>query len=907
MGEVYRAIDTRLERSVALKVLPEHLLDDPTRLERLEREARAISSLSHPNICTLYDIGEAAGVRYLVMELVEGDTLAKRLEKGRLPLEEALEHACRIADALDKAHRQGIVHRDLKPGNVILAKSGVKLLDFGLAKLQTKATSESLLSEEVTAERSEPLTVSGTIVGTLQYMAPEQVEGQEVDSRADIFALGCVIYEMITGRRAFSGGSPASVIGAILKDEPPPMAELQGLTPASLEHVVRRCLAKDPDERWQSAGDVMRELRWAAELEVPDAPSPRRRVPWLMAALGVLIAASAVAFLAGSLRTPPPNAVTRALMDVEPGEWLGSTSNAKWTHESSRLSRTALALSPDGRYLVFSAGDDTGSRLYLRAMDETRATPIAGTDGALTPFFSPDGEWIGFWSGHRQGPRSTDLAVARQELRRAEGELRKVRGEGGPSMAVGDVPTHPIGGSWGADGTIVVGTAVTGILRGPADGGGLEEITVLEDDRSQHLHPQLLDDGNTLLFTSRRNGDWEDTRIVAQSLDTGERTVLIENGADARYVPTGHLVFLRLGTLMAVPFDPKRLEVTGSEVVVLESVRQGVNASNGNFHTYSGQFTFSSSGTLVHVPGGIWPDQQSSLVWVDRTGRSEPLTTLPGRFHGPRLSPDGTRVTMFKAGFEPSDIWIYEIARGTLSRLTVGEGRELRPAWTPDGACVTFESVDSDGSGISWIAADGSGRAEILSTIGAAPASWTPDGQVLAFLQPDEAGGRDIWMLPLKGEPWPFIESAFKDQYPTFSPDGRWLAYASGRSGRSEIYVTPYPGPGPRVQISTDGGIEPAWAPSGRELFFRELPSGDPLLAMWAVEITTEPSFRASTPRELFRRRQNATLPLRNYDVASDGQRFLMLERANPPVTRGPPLHVTLNWFEELKRLAPAD
>jgi serine/threonine-protein kinase len=548
-----------------------------------------------------------------------------------------------------------------------------------------------------------------------------------------------------------------------------------------------------------------------------------------------------------------------------------------------------MAVSPDGRTLVFSAGDDTGSRLYLRALNETQGTPIAGTEDGVGPFFSPDGEWIGFW---------------------ADGNLKKVHIDGGFPVPVCDVSRAPHGVSWGPDDSIVFGQRRGGILRVSADGGAPEEITVLAEGELSHRHPQILANGNSVLFTvrGRSSGAWDETTIVAQSLKTGERKILVENGADPRYASTGHLVFTRLGALMAAPFDPKRLEVTGGAVVVLESVRQGVNAGNNSFDTFIGQFDFSTSGTLVHVPGGVWSDPQRSLVWVDRDGQEEPLSAPPGPFYFPHLSPDGTRVAIYRSGFEGGDIWLYDISRGTMTRLTFDESTECWPRWTPDGARITFSSDRPGGSGIYWIPADGSGAAERISTEDKTiPASWSPDGRVLAFVHFTGTGRKEIWMLPPGGEPQPFSESPFSERYPAFSPDGRWLAYVSAPSGRSEIYVTPYPGPGPRVQISTDGGFSPAWAPNGRELFFVVSRENGRTTSMWAVDITTEPSFSAGKPRKLFRGDYRGTSPVRNYDVAPDGQTFLMIKgdfELEEPVTL---LHVTLNWFEELKRLAPTD
>ena len=582
------------------------------------------------------------------------------------------------------------------------------------------------------------------------------------------------------------------------------------------------------------------------------------------------------------------------LVDVEPAEWLGSVGKGGWTDEYERLSRTAMALSPDGRILVYSAGDDNGSRLYLRAMGETQAAPITGTEGGVGPFFSPDGEWIGFW---------------------ADGQLKKVRVDGGPSMSVCDAPSPPCGADWGPDGTIVFDGDQRSISQVSAGGGISQTITVLQEGEVEHLHPQLIDGGQTLLFSTTIGGrSPEEFTIVARSLKTGDRKILVENGADPRYSPSGHLVFVRLGAIMAVPFDLKRLEVEGGAVIVLDSVRQAVNAANSGHDTYCGQFTFSKSGSLVHVPGGIWPDDTAPLFWIDRGGNAEPLPLSPGGYVGARFSPDGSRFAVNTWGFRTQDIWLYEISRGTMTRLTFQESADDWPIWTPDGARITYSTRSrSSGSNLRSIVsipADGSGvPRQILAggDAGGFPASWSPDGQVLAYLHYSDTGGLDIWMLPLGGEPKPFIKSSFKEFWPTFSPNGHWLAYGSDQSGRFEVYVTPYPGPGPRIQISSDGGGSPVWAPHGQELFFQGYRDSDGLRAMMVADVSMEPEFTVGNVRRLFTGNYGTSVPLRHYDVTPDGKRFLMgspHQNSSTPVTH---LHLTLNWFDELKRLVPKE
>jgi len=900
MGVVYRAHDERLDRDVAVKVLPEEVSQDADRLARFEREAKLLASLNHPNVATLHGLEEDGVFRFLVMELVEGESLAGALAGGAFPVDEAIPIALQIAEALESAHEHGIVHRDLKPANVMVsAEDLVKVLDFGLAKaFDTEASSpqspESLAeSPTLTAD----LTRGGVLLGTAAYMSPEQARGKPVDKRADIWAFGCVFYELLTGTRPFAGTTSTESLAAIIRDDPD-WDLLPSETPITTRRLLRRCLTKDPRDRLHDIADARIELQ-SRSVEDDSQYEPETSAPvrtkwraWLPWGLGAVSAAIAVAVFVGSLRSPSPGAVSKTLVGLEPAEWLGSIWVSELHNsddETSRLSRTGMTLSPDGGYLVFSAGDDSGSRLYVRAMDEIKATSIPETEGGVGPFFSPNGEWIAFW---------------------ADGQLKKVRVDGGPAVPVCDFPYPPFGASWGPENAIVFGQWSGGVLRVSANGGAPEEITELAEDELFHRNPQLLPDGETLLFTERTQeiSSPKDTRIVAQSLKSGARKILVENGADARYSPTGHLVFSRMGTLVAVPFNTNRLELEGGAVVVLESVRQGVNAGNTAYDTLSGQFSFSPSGTMVYVPGGVWSDKLSSLVWVDREGRTEPLSASAGPYWGPRLSPEGRRVAFASDPFGGSyDIWIHGLSRGTVTRLTFVEGGNFWPLWTPDGAWITFMSTRSGRPAMWWIRADGSGGAERLSTHdGGIPNSWSPDGQVLAFSRVSKSDVWDIWMLPREGEPQPFIESPFMEVGPTFSPDGRWLAYASDQTGRFEVYVTPFPGPGPRVQVSATGGIAPTWARSGRELFYR-LMGNQGYSSMWAVDVTTAPRFSVGYARELFRGDFFGGYPTTGYDVTPDGKLFLMGKaspRPEKPVTQ---LHVTLNWFEELKRLAPAE
>ena len=788
MGEVYLAEDSRLDRKVALKILPQHLSERADLRERFEREARAVSSLNHPHICTLHDIGEQDGIHYLVMEHLEGDTLAARLEKGRLPLEQTLQYAIQIADALDKAHRQGVVHRDLKPGNIMLTRSGAKLLDFGLAKLRATDTPAGSLSALPTEQAS--LTAEGTILGTLQYMAPEQLEAQEADNRTDLFAFGAVLYEMATGRMAFEGKSQASLISAIMSSVPPPMASLQELTPPALEHIVERCLSKDPEDRWQTAYDVMKELQWVVEggsqpgISAPVATPPknRERLAWgLVAALAVGIIVTLIAGWNLSSR-PTPQAVSRLAMVLPADQQL------------SFGGRHQVAFSPDGKHLVYVAN----RQLYLRAMDQLEATAIRGTEEGRSPFFSPDGQWVGFWEG---------------------GQLKTVSISGGTPLVLCEA-SNPWGVSWEDDDTILFGQGPEGIFQVSAAGGTRELLISVDDAQNEEAHgPQLLPGGQAVLYTLNSGGGWDDAQIVVQDLETGQRKVLIDRGTDARHLPTGHLVYAREETLLAISFDPVRKEVTGNPVTMAQAV-----AEAGSDFTGAAQFSYSQLGSLVYVPG-IGADVVNTLVWVDRQGQEE-VVAADRLYDSPRLSPEGTHVALdvFDGQY---DIWIHDLARRTLSRLTFDPADDRSPLWTPDGQRVVFRSDREEGQfNLFWKAADGTGQVERLTTSpnDQRASSFSPDGKSLLFMEMI-AGIPDVHVLSMEGEPTvqPLLQTEFGEWYPVISPDGRWMAYASNESGRYEVYVRPFP----RVeegkwQISGDGGIAPLWRPGWAGTFLSQ-------------------------------------------------------------------------------------
>jgi eukaryotic-like serine/threonine-protein kinase len=886
MGEVYKARDTRLDRIVAIKVLPTHLADRAELRERFEREAKTIASLNHPHICTLYDTGHQDGIDFLVMEYLEGETLAQRLQKGSLPIQQVLQYAIEIADALDKAHRKGITHRDLKPGNIELTKSGAKLLDFGLAKLQQDASPATPFSQLPTA--THPITAEGTILGTLQYMSPEQVEGKEVDARTDIFAFGVVVYEMATAKKAFEGKTSASVMAKIMEAEPPSMTSLQPMTPPTLDRVVKKCLAKEPDQRWQTASDLCGELKWIAEggsqTALPESAGKGfhalgRRESILV--LGALLLVAAITGLAiWNLKpapTPSPKPVSRFTITPPPGQRLAVPDIGP-----------ALALSPDGTLLAYVARQGASQQLYLRAMDSPESRPMPATEGALNPFFSPDGQWVGFFAG---------------------GKLKKVSVSGGAVLTLGDAG-FTRGASWGSQGTIVFGNFAGPLLQVSDVGGTPQPLTRLENGETSHRWPEFLPGGKAVLFAAGGGGNWNNARVAVQSVATGERRNVIQGGMYPHYTPSGYLVYAQRGNVVAVPFDPQRLTATGAAVPVVEGVMQ--STTNGH-----AEYSFSATGSLAYVAGDV-QSAQLRLVWVSRNGAEQPLAAPGHAYVNPRFSPDGQRVAVGISEQE-SQVWLYDLSRGTLTRFTFQGDNNLDPFWTPDGKRIAFTSNKEGQRNIFWQLADGSGGLERLSTSEYIdiPGSWSPDGHLLAFGEVTPSTGYDIWVLRL-GDPSPgpgqvpsagsgqgrkaepFLRTPFNEAAPQFSPDGRWLAYVSDESGRNEIYMQPYPGPGGKWQISTEGGREPLWNRNGRELFYR---SGN---KMMSVEISTKPSFSAGTPKVLFEGQyQSLLISTPNYDVSPDGKRFLMLKPVEQVQAAPTQINVVLNWFEELKQKVP--
>jgi Tol biopolymer transport system component/predicted Ser/Thr protein kinase len=855
MGEVYKARDTRLDRTVAIKVLPAALASDPQFRERFDREARAIAALNHRHICTLHDIGTQNGIDFLVMEYLEGDTLAKRLEKGALPLDQALSIAIEIADAVDKAHHQGIAHRDLKPGNIMLTKAGAKLLDFGLAKASAPVGAAAGLSMLPTTPPN--LTAQGTILGTFQYMAPEQLEGQEADARTDIFAFGCVLYEMVTGKKAFEGKSHASLISAILKDEPPPISQVQPLAPPVLDRVVKKCLAKDPEARWHSAHDLHDELRWIAEapsqqvaLATPAArPGGREHIAWaLLAMAGLMIVALSIPAIVHLRERPAANPEVR----LE----LTTPATRQPLH---------FAISPDGRRLVFVASGDGGQRLWQRPLDAVTALPLEGTEDAEYPFWSPDSRAIGFF---------------------ASGKLKRMDIAGGPPQIVADAPNGR-GGAWNRDGTILFApTNAGGLLRVPASGGEPQPVTKPDPPRQgSHRFPQFLADGRRFLFFAQ--GSPEGQGIYFGSLDGTDTKRLTPAEAAGAYAEPGALVFMQQGTLVVRRFDVAAGMLTGDPMTVADRV------SYDGFNL--GGFSVSAMGRLAYRAAG---SERRQLTWYDRVGKMVGVAGEPDA-NGLllyALSPDGRRVAVTRTVQSNMDIWVIDVLRGGATRFTFDPATDTSPVWSPDGTRIAFASSRKGVSDLFLKPSSSAGAEDLVlaSPFPKLPIDWSLDGRFLLYQTSDPKTGWDLAALPMTGDRKPIVvvSTPFEERGGQFSPDGRWVAYQSNESGRFEIYVQPVPGPGGKWQVSIAGGTDPRWRPDGKELFFL---APDTKLMAAPVRVS-DSTFEAGSPASLFQTRTvvggNANLTPQ-YAVSSDG-RFLF----NVPedTSTAAPITLILNW-----------
>jgi serine/threonine protein kinase len=861
MGEVYQAHDTRLGRDVAIKVLPEAFAHDAERLARFQREAKMLAALNHPNIATIHGLEQSGGTSYLVMELVSGETLAECIKReGAVPAEEALTIAKQIAEALEAAHEKSIIHRDLKPANVKVTPEGkVKVLDFGLAKAFEGETANEDMGNSPTLSRA--ATMQGVILGTVAYMSPEQARGKSVDKRTDIWAFGCVLYELLTGKQAFHGEDVTDILAAVVRAEPDWQA-LPAATPVKIRDLLRRCLQKDKTLRMQAAGDIRLEIHEAltssptaeAAVVVNGTRASGWRVPAL--GLGALLLVVTASLVSWTLKPSPPQPVTRTTITLPPGRLL-----------TGMNSGSMVAISPDGIHLAYVATERGIQRLYLRKMDSLEAQPIPDTVGGSSPFFSPDSQWLGFL---------------------ADGKLKKISVNGGAALTLIGYPFQG-GASWDARGTIALGGSGAGLVQVRDAGGPLQPLTHLKIGDSSNRWPEALPGGSGVLFVGGSNA----LPIVSVlSTQSGERRDLIQGATYPRYAPTGHLVYTQEGNLMAAPFNVKRLEVTGAAVTLVNGVLQSRNLVS--------QYGLSTTGSLVYVSGGVLGVQRK-LVLVDRNGMEQPVAAPANPYESPRLSPDGRRFAVASDG----QLWLYDLSRETLTRFTFEGNINSRPVWTPDGKRIAFYSNKEGRLSIYWQLADGSGGLERLTTgeVINVPGSWSPDGQTLAFHEANPTTGNDILMLHLSDRKvQSFIQTPFSEGNPRFSPDGRWIAYVSDESGRFEVFVQPYPGPGGKWQVSKDGGTEPVWNANGKELFYR---SGD---KMMAVEITTQPSFALGNPKMLFEGPyERAAVPVSNYDVSPDGQRFLMLKPSEQELTQEAPtqINVVLNWFEELQQKVP--
>jgi len=873
MGEVYRARDTRLDRTVAVKVLPPQLAERPEARERFEREARAVASLNHPHICALHDIGKQDGIEYLVMEYLEGATLGKRLSEGPLPIAEVLTYAIQIAWALDAAHRQGVVHRDLKPSNVMLTKTGAKLLDFGLARIGV-ARPDAAMSALPT--RDAPLTTAGSVLGTFQYMAPEQLHGQEADARADIFSFGAVLYEMATGRKAFEARSQASLIGAILHTEPPAISSVQADVPRPLDHLVTRCLAKNPEERWQAAHDLMLELKWIAEAPsstpvvapaptpAPPAPAPRPVLPWaIAAALMVAVIALAVAYF---LRPAPDDrAIQFSVLPPEKAAYPA-------------LSGPPV-ISSDGRRLAFvSTGPDGRQLIWIRPLDSRAAHPLAGSEGAVFPFWSPDSRFLGFF---------------------AAGKLKKIDVSGGPAQTIADAP-NPRGGTWSRQGVIVFSPSVSRpLLRVSAAGGPAAPVTAPETDGATlNYWPSFLPDGRRFLYFRRTNQP-DASGAYLGSLDSKDSSLLVRGNSGAVYSPApggGYLLFARERALMAQPFDAAGGRTTGESFAVADQV--GFDLNNGAF------LSVSDDGVLVYRSEAA--GQKTQFAWFDRDGRQIRALTSPGDHARPALSPDETTVAFERDDHQAGapDIWLLDLARGAASRFTFDPGLDQFPVWSHDGSRIVFSSNRSGRLELYHKPSSGAGTEQPLlqSPLPKWPVAWSRDGRYLAFVQLDPKTSYDIWVLPLTGDakPYPVAQSPFGELRPDFSPDARWIAYVSDETGRYEVYVQSF-APGEkslgRWQVSTGGGFQPRWRRDGKELFFSA-----PDRKLMAVDVQAGPGpFKAGVPRALFDAKLDTGLGIRTlYYPSADGKRFFI----NTPVeeSTAAPMHVVVNWTATIRK-----
>ncbi|MDZ4806367.1 MAG: protein kinase [Candidatus Eisenbacteria bacterium] len=859
MGEVYRARDTRLGRDVAIKVLPPHLADSADSRARFEREAKAISSLNHPHICTLFDVGREGETDYLVMELVEGETLQKRLERGPLPTDEVLKLGMQIADALDKAHRQNMVHRDLKPANVMLTRTGAKLLDFGLARATGLAGNVSELTSSPTMTRA--LTTEGTIVGTFQYMSPEQLEGQEADARSDIWALGVTLYEAVTGKRAFEGRSQASLIGSIMNTEPSPVTSVATLAPPTLERLIRGCMTKDPDERIQTAHDVKLQLQWIQEggsqAGIPLPVAARRRSRERVLVIATVVSALATAVLAAKmmLTQEPESPVYR--FEIPP--------------PSGIRFMDAPRISPDGRMIAYNATDSVGvSRIYLRPLDALVARPLGGTEGTLRPFWSPDSRFLGFMAG---------------------GKLKKVEVTGAPPIVVCDAPTGA-DGSWGVKGDILFDGRADDPIRQVSSGGGVPVLAVGRDtvkNVTQVGWPEFLPDGRHYLFLAIG----ANSRLAVGELGSTKIVDLGPCDSQIKFVPPGHILFSRGGTLVAQRFDAGSLKFRGDPVPIAEKVSTDAIGTS--------EFHASDNGILVFSTRRA---QRGRLVRLDREGRELGVVNAPASGFHPALSPDGRRL-VFRAVDDVSrsrDLWLVDLVRDVATRFSHDVGNENYPVWSPDGRKVIYYSDGVGSAGLYRKDVTGAGKSEMIypfSTSECIPTCWSADGRLLFFDRAGVEGRRDIYVLDLTrpgSEPTAFLDAPFDEWQSTLSPDGRYLAYTSFESGRNEVYVQSYPDRADKWQVSTHGGNEPTWSADGRQLYYLSAEQN-----MMSVSTGNGQGFEPGVAERLFAAVVlQADGPRVHYVVTPDGGTFYIVAPGSSQAL--PSTYVVVNWSKAFQQ-----
>jgi serine/threonine protein kinase/Tol biopolymer transport system component len=869
MGEVYRARDTRLDRTVAIKVLPSHVSDDPDLKARFEREARAISQLTHPHICTLHDVGSHDGVEYLVMELLEGQTLADRVEKGALPAEQVLRYGVEIADALDRAHRAGIVHRDLKPGNIMITKAGVKLLDFGLARVAGAKAASDLSS--LPTQASQPLTAKGTVMGTFQYMAPEQLEGKEADARSDIFAFGCVLYEMATGRKAFSGASQASLVTSIMSKEPEPVSAIAPMTPPALDRVVQTCLAKDAEDRWQSAADLKNELAWIARAgSQAGAPAPvvarrknRERLAWMLAAAAVAVAVGLATLL---LRHPAPPLPPTIRFDV------GALHDTSFGF--------SLAISPDGSQLVFEAVSAGVTKLYLRRLASPEVKELPGTEGAGFPFWSPDGTKMAFF---------------------AAGSLKKVDLATG-SLQVLAPAVNGRGGSWNREGVILYAPdTTTELYRVPAEGGASSKATRFdaESKEGSHRWPVFLPDGRHFLFhvryaTAGRRG------IYVGTLGSDKAARLVDADSAPVFAPPDDLLYVRQKTLVDQRFDPESLRLIGGPQAVVSDVE----ALGEQLPTGYVRASASGDGVLA-VRSGI--TSSSRITWFDRGGQKAHEIGPAAEMNEPALSPDQGRVVYEKAdpASRTQDLWVLDLAREIQTRLTFGPDNMTSPVWSPDGRTIAYctSPISRKGYELDATSAAGNGgKREIFRTeANVYPDAVSPDGRTLIFELLPANSSTDLMSIPLDGsaKPTPFLATPFSEAHAQFSPDGKFMSYTSNESGNDEVYVRTFPSAENKTQVSTHGGDQAVWRADGKEIFYL---SPDQHIMAVAVE-KTPTGFSFGAPKALFAVHVpsfGAAFDRTGFQVSADGQRFLVNQVTGE--SERSPITVVLNWRSEMKK-----